>query len=190
MPKRATDAAGMTPLGVVIKAAMDRHGWSTHRVHREGGPSASTTGRLISADPGVDRRPPNDANLRKLSAALRIPLGRLEAAAAETRGWVIAQSGHSEAIRDVVAVMEGVDANTQRKMAEVILIMHDIVALATWDVGLPDQARELFGREAPPQAPAPLEAAARTGTPLRVQKDAAAPDENVDRLPDDDEDPA
>lgn len=137
-PATRLDAAGMTPLGLLVQEAMDRRGLrSTHEVARAGGPSASTVGRLISRNEKVDRRPPGDDNLQKLARVLGVPLARLQEAAAETRGWRITDRTASDHVRTVVAAMSEADEATQRAIADVVLIIaeriHDVNVAASFD---------------------------------------------------------
>ncbi len=78
----------MTPLGALIRSALDRQNLSVRRLEVIGGPPEATTRRLLSADPHANRNPPEDESLRRLSNAMRVPLARVYLAAAQTKGWV------------------------------------------------------------------------------------------------------
>jgi hypothetical protein len=112
----------MSPLARLVDDAMKRREWSTRDVERHGGPPYSTTARIIN--PGVRwRRPPGDETLEKLGKALRIPVSRLQQAAAETVGWNITDRSPSEHVRTIVAAMSTMDGRTQQAIADVVLIL-------------------------------------------------------------------
>lgn len=82
------DSGGMTPLGALIREALDRQHLSNRRLADLGGPAEATTRRLTSSRPEGNRNPPSDEDLQALSRVLRIPLSRIYLAAAQTKGWV------------------------------------------------------------------------------------------------------
>jgi hypothetical protein len=174
--KSGADSPGMTPLGAVIAQAMEQRGMSTHEVQKRGGPSASTVGRLVSRNPKVDRRPPSDANLEKLARSLRLPLTRLQQAAAETRGWAITDRSLTSPMRTVIAAMGAMRPDAQTAVADITLIFAEQLRIAAGPdfyelLGAVEdsvEARRSMLRDVPPQ-PAedtePDRLAARRGHP-------------------------
>lgn len=167
---KATQPEAMSPIGRLVKNAMDERGLSTRDVEAAGGPPASTTGRLIN--PRVQlRRPPSEETLNSLARVLRIPEIRIKQAIAETLDWDITDPLRSEQIRNVAAAMARLDEGQQTAVEKVVMLIIDEFTLVHGAAGSgklrpPPQPKAL------PRAPAEeLARAARkqTGPLLREQ---------------------
>lgn len=184
------DAGGMTPLGTLIRAALDRQHLSVRRLETLGGPPEATTRRLLSKDPQANRNPPEDEALRRLANTLRVPLSRVYLAAAQTKGWVPldAEPAHPDArlLQDTIGRLDAASAAVLTDA--VLLIAERLAALSPTAVAAvaADRQRTRGTEGAPantlshpgePEADLLPMAARRgrsRGRALRAEQDAAA----------------
>lgn len=162
---KAAQPEAMSPIGRLIKNAMDERGLSTRDVEAAGGPPASTTGRLIN--PRVHlRRPPSEETLNSLARVLRISEIRIKQAIAETLEWDITDPLRSEQIRNVAAAMARLDEGQQKAIEKVVMLFIDQLGEISILHAHSHRA------EAEPEEELPRAARKQTGPTLRERLDA------------------
>lgn len=126
MPRRRGDTAAMNPLALLVRTRMDERRWSSYDVERHGGPPASTVLRI--ADPKISwRQPPRQDTLERLAKALELPLARVQQAAIEAVGYRVGARSTSDHIALVVAAMQDLPADKQRRIADMVLNMVEML---------------------------------------------------------------
>lgn len=179
---KATQPEAMSPIGRLVKTAMDERGLSTRDVEAAGGPPASTTGRLIN--PRIQlRRPPSDDTLSSLARVLRIPEIRIQQAIAETLAWDITDPLRSEQIRNVAAAMARLDEAQQTTIEKIVMLIIDELNISREQPGTSatppvlataaGQVLEAAGRavQGEPEEELPRAARVQTGPTLREQQE-------------------